>query len=175
MSIKRITTGHYFNIAFCYVASVQGKSGYQILQWDSPRFACESRRFPGPNCFCELNVFSIEIFKISNLGRLQSIFIFGSSLVSPSSETQGQSVGPREKARRKFFSSRELKNFRRTFSPVSEDIVSLAAVFWTSGNALRDIQKTAARETRSSPVQMTTPENTITYHNTLCLSPQNFA
>ena len=23
--------------------------------------------------------------------------------------------------------------------------------------------------------QLTTPENTITYHNTLCLSPQNFA
>ena len=24
-------------------------------------------------------------------------------------------------------------------------------------------------------VQLTTPENTITYHNALCLSPQNFA
>ena len=24
-------------------------------------------------------------------------------------------------------------------------------------------------------IQLTTPENTITYHNTLCLSPQTFA
>ena len=77
MSIKRITTGHYFNVAFCYFTSVQGKSEYQTLQWDSPRLACESRRFPGQNCFCEFNVFSVEIFKISNLGRYKVYLFLG--------------------------------------------------------------------------------------------------
>ena len=77
MSIKRITTGHYFNIAFSYFASVQGKSEYQTLQWDSPRLACERRHFLGQNCFCEFNMFSIEIFKISNLGRYKEYLFLG--------------------------------------------------------------------------------------------------
>ena len=77
MSIKRITTGHYFNITFCYFASVQGKSEYQTLQWDSPRLTCESRRFLGQNCFCKFNVFSVEIFKISNLGRYKEYLFLG--------------------------------------------------------------------------------------------------
>ena len=74
MNIKRITTGHYFNITFCYFASVQGKS-VPNLQWDSPRLACESRR--GQNCFCEFNMFSVEIFKISNLGRYKVYLFLG--------------------------------------------------------------------------------------------------
>ena len=77
MSIKRITTGHYFNITFCYFASVQGKSEYQTLQWDSPRLTCESRRFLGQNCFCKFNLFSVEIFKTSNLGRYKEYLFLG--------------------------------------------------------------------------------------------------
>ena len=34
---------------------------------------------------------------------------------------------------------------------------------------------TRAFETKEREIQLATPENTITYHNALCLSPQNFA
>ena len=45
--------------------------------------------------------------------------IFGGAYIRTSSETQGQSVGPGEKARQKFSSM--LENFCRTFSPFPTD------------------------------------------------------
>ena len=45
----------------------------------------------------------------------------------------------------------------------------------TSGRWLKRVpNKTVTCLVRSSPEQLTTPENTTTYHNALCLSPQNF-
>ena len=37
------------------------------------------------------------------------------------------------------------------------------------------VKKNEARARDILKTELTTPENTITYHNALCLSPQNFA
>ena len=47
----------------------------------------------------------------------------------------------------------------------------------TTHNTFRDCRVHIFSDniSRNSCKQLTTPENTITYHNALCLSPQNFA
>ena len=53
------------------------------------------------------------------------------------------------------------------------DISSLSEVRETNVDGVKSLLNIKRRY--HSPTQLTTPENTITCHNALCLTPQNFA
>ena len=118
-----------------FILSIQRRNNIQRRKRKTMWVCRRTREIQWGRWDCKSIVCHVEVLKLNHEAIVWQIIlpdyysyatkiileglIFGGAYIRTSSETQGQSVGPGEKARQKFSSM--LENFCRTFSPFPTD------------------------------------------------------